>query len=154
MYSTCPDDFSSRRNNTAQCVAVQCDVTEAAAVDSAVETVTQRFGQLHGAANMAGWVGNQGIHGKAYGFGVITDADWDSVVKVNLRSGRIAAHERSCVDRQRSQHCWTIWTSMEWSILCGKMGCYFHHQVCRSREWTQKHQSQCRGARGYRHALG
>jgi 3-oxoacyl-[acyl-carrier protein] reductase len=70
--------------NKGNSIAVKCDVTDAQQVNSAVDEVTQKFGRLDGAANMAGWVGNQGIHGKAYGFDVITDADWDNVVKVNL----------------------------------------------------------------------
>ncbi|KIX98312.1 uncharacterized protein Z520_05613 [Fonsecaea multimorphosa CBS 102226] len=65
-------------------VAFSCDVRDAAAVESAVTSARQHFGALHGAANMAGVVGNQGIKGKGHALDILPDRDWDSIMDVNL----------------------------------------------------------------------
>src|ERR1700712_3381972 len=65
-------------------LSIACDVTKPEQVNHAVKQVAEEFGRLDGAANMAGWVGNQGFHGKAYALDVIEDEAWDAVIKVNL----------------------------------------------------------------------
>lgn len=65
-------------------VAVACDVTDRDAVDKAVQTVAETFGGLDGAANMAGWVGDQGMTGKGYMVDRLEDAGWDKMLAINL----------------------------------------------------------------------
>lgn len=65
-------------------VAVACDVTDGDAVEKAVQTVAETFGGLDGAANMAGWVGDQGMTGKGYMVDRLEDAGWDKMLAINL----------------------------------------------------------------------
>jgi len=61
-----------------------CDVTNRQQVDDAVKTVADEFGGLDGAANMAGYVGNQGFYGTGYAVDVIKDQDWNLLLNINL----------------------------------------------------------------------
>jgi NAD(P)-dependent dehydrogenase (short-subunit alcohol dehydrogenase family) len=65
-------------------LAVACNVQNAQEVDAAVAAVRERFGEIHGAANMAGILGNQGLKGKGFALDVVKDNDWDSIVNTNL----------------------------------------------------------------------
>ena len=65
-------------------LSLQCNVQKADQVNAAVAAVVDRFGGLDGAANMAGYVGNQGFKGKGYGFDVLKDEDWDDMLATNL----------------------------------------------------------------------
>jgi len=67
-----------------QALSLVCDVTDRGMVDEAVKTVATHFGALHGAANMAGYVGNQGFFGTEYALDVIRDEDWDQLININL----------------------------------------------------------------------
>lgn len=67
-----------------QALSVACDVTNRQNVNEAVKAVAERFGQLDGAANMAGYVGNQGFYGTGYAVDVIKDEDWNLLLNVNL----------------------------------------------------------------------
>lgn len=67
-----------------QGLALACNVQDRKAVDDAVRAVAQKFGGLHGGANMAGWVGTQGLTGKGYMVEVLDDADWDKMLATNL----------------------------------------------------------------------
>lgn len=67
-----------------QGISIECNVQKADAVDAAVKAVVDRFGRLDGAANMAGYVGNQGFFGKGYALDVIKDDDWSDMLATNL----------------------------------------------------------------------
>lgn len=67
-----------------EALALTCDVEDPVAVDAAVRQAKEHFGALHGAANMAGLVGNQGIKGKGHAITVLPDSDWDLIMNVNL----------------------------------------------------------------------
>ena len=65
-------------------LSLACDVTNTAMVNKAVKEVAAHFGGLDGAANMAGYVGNQGFFGTGYALDVVHDEDWDLLMNVNL----------------------------------------------------------------------
>lgn len=65
-------------------VAVAVDVTDADAVEAAFKKVFDAFGRLDGAANLAGTVGSMKFGVKNHGLDVVTDKDWDFIMKVNL----------------------------------------------------------------------
>lgn len=65
-------------------LSIACNVQDSKAMDTAVKAVAEHFGRLDGAANMAGYVGNQGLHGKGYAMDVIEDKDWDMMLATNL----------------------------------------------------------------------
>jgi 3-oxoacyl-[acyl-carrier protein] reductase len=65
-------------------ISIACNVQDSRAVGDAIKAVADHFGALHGAANMAGYVGNQGLAGRAYSIDVITDADWDGMMATNI----------------------------------------------------------------------
>ncbi len=65
-------------------LSIACDVTNREMVDEAIKAVVARFGALHGAANIAGYVGNQGFFGTGYALDVIHDEDWDLLININL----------------------------------------------------------------------
>jgi len=65
-------------------LSLECNVQKADVVDACVKAVAEKFGRLDGAANMAGYVGNQGFKGKGYGFDVLKDSDWDDMLATNL----------------------------------------------------------------------
>ncbi|KAK5448173.1 hypothetical protein LTS15_009198 [Exophiala xenobiotica] len=67
-----------------QGLSFECNVQHADVVDAAVKAVADKFGRLDGAANMAGYVGNQGFFGKGYGLSVLKDNDWDDMLATNL----------------------------------------------------------------------
>ncbi|KAH0846685.1 hypothetical protein AYO21_08083 [Fonsecaea monophora] len=65
-------------------LALSVDVRDAAGVESAITAAREHFGALHGAANMAGIVGSQGLKGKGHALDVVPDEDWDTLLGVNL----------------------------------------------------------------------
>lgn len=65
-------------------ISLACNVQDRTAVDEATKAVADKFGGLHGAANMAGYVGNQGFHGKDYALDILKDGDWDNMLGTNL----------------------------------------------------------------------
>lgn len=65
-------------------IALACNVQDAKAVNEAVKAVADHFGRLDGAANMAGYVGNQGFYGTGYALDIMNDADWDDMLATNL----------------------------------------------------------------------
>ena len=65
-------------------VSIACNVQDSKAMDAAVKSVAEHFGRLDGAANMAGYVGNQGLYGKGFAMDVIEDEDWDMMLATNL----------------------------------------------------------------------
>lgn len=65
-------------------ISLACNVQDRSAVHSAIKSVSDKFGGINGAANMAGYVGNQGLHGKGYALDVIMDEDWDGMLATNL----------------------------------------------------------------------
>ncbi|KAK5000894.1 hypothetical protein LTR66_000311 [Elasticomyces elasticus] len=65
-------------------ISLACDVTNREVVDQTVRTVADKFGQLDGAANMAGYVGNQGFFSTGYALDVLYDKDWDLLIDINL----------------------------------------------------------------------
>lgn len=67
-----------------QGISIECNVQKADLVDAAVKSVAERFGRLDGAANMAGYVGNQGFFGRGYALDVLKDNDWDDLLATNL----------------------------------------------------------------------
>jgi NAD(P)-dependent dehydrogenase (short-subunit alcohol dehydrogenase family) len=67
-----------------EAVGFEVNVGDSAAVEAAVKAVKDKFGQVNGAANLAGWIGSQGFTGKAYALDVISDEDWDAMMSTNL----------------------------------------------------------------------
>ncbi|KIW45476.1 uncharacterized protein PV06_03867 [Exophiala oligosperma] len=65
-------------------LAFSCDVRDAAGVECAITKAKDHFGALHGAANMAGIVGSQGLKGKGHALDILPDEDWDFIMNVNL----------------------------------------------------------------------
>ena len=65
-------------------LSLVCDVTSRESVDEAVKAVATHFGGLDGAANMAGYVGNQGFFGTGYAVDVLRDEDWNQLMDINL----------------------------------------------------------------------
>jgi len=68
----------------AQGLSLACNVQDRVAVHEAIKVVSDKFGGINGAANMAGYVGNQGLYGKGYALDVIQDDDWDGMLATNL----------------------------------------------------------------------
>lgn len=58
-------------------LSIQCDVKDSAALDKAIWTVTEQWGRLDGAANMAGFLG-------VHPLDTVTDAQWNHLLGVNL----------------------------------------------------------------------
>jgi NAD(P)-dependent dehydrogenase (short-subunit alcohol dehydrogenase family) len=67
-----------------EALGFEVNVGDSARVEAAVKTVKEKFGEIHGAANLAGWIGTQGFTGKGYALDVISDNDWDSMMTTNL----------------------------------------------------------------------
>jgi 3-oxoacyl-[acyl-carrier protein] reductase len=67
-----------------QGLSLACNVQDRTAVHAAVQAVSEKFGGIDGAANMAGYVGNQGLYGKGYALDIIQDDDWDGMLATNL----------------------------------------------------------------------
>ena len=65
-------------------LAFSVDVGDYSAVEAAINIIAKEFNGINGAANFAGTVGSQGFTGKAYALDVITDDDWDFMMRVNL----------------------------------------------------------------------
>lgn len=57
------------------------DVSKRLEVDSWIESITEKFGRLDGAANVAGIIGKH--HGITV-VGELDDAEWDRIIAVNL----------------------------------------------------------------------
>jgi len=68
----------------AEGLAFAADVSNYAAVETAVKATSDKFGGIDGAANMAGTIGTQGFNGKGYALDTIEDKDWDWMMGVNL----------------------------------------------------------------------
>jgi NAD(P)-dependent dehydrogenase (short-subunit alcohol dehydrogenase family) len=80
-----PDDTLKEVEDLgAQGISLACNVQDRKAVHEAVKAVSDKFGGIDGAANMAGYVGNQGLYGKGYALDVIEDEDWDGMLATNL----------------------------------------------------------------------
>src|SRR5690242_19439215 len=62
-----------------EAIFIQCDVSRAADVESAIAQVTQQFGGLHILVNCAGIAKFKPLHEFA-------EADWDRMIGVNLKS--------------------------------------------------------------------
>ncbi|KAJ5634434.1 hypothetical protein N7528_002276 [Penicillium herquei] len=71
-----------------EAVGFEVDVTDSAGIEAAVKATVEKFGQLDGAANLAGWIGTQGFKGKGYALDVIKDEEWDKMMAVNLNGVR------------------------------------------------------------------
>lgn len=65
-------------------LSIKVDVTDVKNVNEATNAVLDHFGSLDGAANMAGYVGNQGMTGTGYALENIQDKDWDMMLDINL----------------------------------------------------------------------
>jgi 3-oxoacyl-[acyl-carrier protein] reductase len=65
-------------------LAFAVDVSQYEPLEAAVKEVSDTFGGIHGAANMAGTIGTQGFAGKGYALEKIEDKDWDWMMAVNL----------------------------------------------------------------------
>lgn len=65
-------------------IALAANVQQASVVDAAFKTVVEKFGQLDGAANMAGTVGSLRYGEKKLAMEVLQDDDWDFLINTNL----------------------------------------------------------------------
>jgi 3-oxoacyl-[acyl-carrier protein] reductase len=65
-------------------LAFAVDVSQYEPLEAAIKAVSDEFGGIHGAANMAGTIGSQGFAGKGYALETIEDKDWDWMMAVNL----------------------------------------------------------------------
>ncbi|KIW35524.1 uncharacterized protein PV07_02214 [Cladophialophora immunda] len=65
-------------------LAFSCDVQDPDALEAVMKEVVQHFGSIHGAANMAGILGTQGIKGTDYAVDRVPDGEWDKILGVNL----------------------------------------------------------------------
>jgi NAD(P)-dependent dehydrogenase (short-subunit alcohol dehydrogenase family) len=65
-------------------LSIACNVQDSKIMEDSVEVVADHFGRLDGAANMAGYVGNQGLSGKGFAMDVIEDDDWNNMIATNL----------------------------------------------------------------------
>jgi len=80
-----PDDVLEEITRIgAQGLAFAVDVAQYAPLEAAIKEVSDKFGGINGAANMAGTIGSQGFRGKGYALEVIEDKDWDWMMGVNL----------------------------------------------------------------------
>jgi NAD(P)-dependent dehydrogenase (short-subunit alcohol dehydrogenase family) len=61
--------------------ATKVDVSKRAQVDAWIEGIVQTFGQLDGAANIAGVIGK---HHSIRSIGELDDDEWDRIIAVNL----------------------------------------------------------------------
>ncbi|KAH8802546.1 3-oxoacyl-reductase [Xylogone sp. PMI_703] len=68
----------------AKALGFAVDVANSEAVEAAIKEISDHFGGIDGAANMAGTIGSQGFRGKGYALDVIEDKDWDWMMGVNL----------------------------------------------------------------------
>lgn len=64
------------------------DVGDSAGVEAAIQAVKEKYGQINGAVNLAGWIGTQGFTGKGYALDVIKDDEWDAMIRTNLSGVR------------------------------------------------------------------
>jgi NAD(P)-dependent dehydrogenase (short-subunit alcohol dehydrogenase family) len=61
--------------------ATKVDVSKRAEVDAWIEGIVKTFGQLDGAANIAGVIGK---HHSIHSVGELDDDEWDKIIAVNL----------------------------------------------------------------------
>jgi 3-oxoacyl-[acyl-carrier protein] reductase len=61
-----------------------CNVQDAAAVTAAHEAIIAKWGRLDGAANLAGYGGNQKLGEDGYAMHHLKDSDWDFMLSTNL----------------------------------------------------------------------
>ena len=77
-----PDSVAAEvQASGASAIALACNVQDRNAVDGAVKQVVDKFGPIHGAANMAGLVGVQGPQNSLAN---LQDSFWDNCLKTNL----------------------------------------------------------------------
>ncbi|OCK77037.1 3-oxoacyl-reductase [Lepidopterella palustris CBS 459.81] len=67
-----------------KCLALACNVQSAEQVDNATKEVVDKFGALHGAANMAGIAATRKTPVGKFGLVTLEDDDWDMIMKTNL----------------------------------------------------------------------
>jgi 3-oxoacyl-[acyl-carrier protein] reductase len=65
-------------------ISLPCDVSKASEVKEAIENTAGHFGRLDGAANLAGYGGDQGLSGRGYALDKLKDHDWDHMMAVNI----------------------------------------------------------------------
>jgi len=65
-------------------LALACNVQNAKDVDEATKAVVDTFGDLHGAANMAGIAATRKTPVAHFGVLTLEDDDWDMIMKTNL----------------------------------------------------------------------
>ena len=73
-----------------EAVAVECDVSNAASVEALFKQTVEKFGKLDALVN------NAGIY-PFVPFDKMTEADWDKVMSVNLKSVFLCSHEAAKV---------------------------------------------------------
>ena len=127
-------------------ISLACNVQDRKAVFDAVEAVVKEFGGLHGAANMAGYVGNQGLHGKAYALDVIQDSDWDNMLATNLNG------VKNCLSAEL-KHMADNGSIVNAASIAGQMGTAYNSPYAASK-WAviglTKSAAQEAGAKGIR----
>ncbi|KAF2807449.1 3-oxoacyl-reductase [Mytilinidion resinicola] len=80
-----PDEVAAEIEKAGgSCLALACNVQSREAVDSATEAVVNKFGSLHGAANMAGIAATRKTPVGRFGLTTLEDDDWDMIMKTNL----------------------------------------------------------------------
>lgn len=67
-----------------EAIGFEVNVGDSAGVEAAVKSVKDKYGQINGAVNLAGWIGTQGFTGKGYALDVISDKEWDDMMSTNL----------------------------------------------------------------------
>lgn len=67
-----------------EAIGFEVNVGDSAGVEAAVKAVKEKYGEINGAANLAGWIGTQGFTGKGYALDVISDTEWDDMISTNL----------------------------------------------------------------------
>ncbi|OQV10576.1 hypothetical protein CLAIMM_14553 [Cladophialophora immunda] len=75
---------NSKESEGGSALSVACDVGSARAMNDAVKAVVDRFGSLHGAANMAGIARTKKIAPVQFALKTLDDDDWDTILRVNL----------------------------------------------------------------------
>ncbi|KIW84466.1 hypothetical protein Z517_03716 [Fonsecaea pedrosoi CBS 271.37] len=129
-----------------EAISLACNVQDRYAVDEAVKAVVDRFGGLHGAANMAGYVGNQGFHGKDNALDIMDDAYWDNMLTTNLNG------VKNCL-RAQFNHIKEGGSIVNAASIAGQMGVAYNSCYAASK-WgvigLSKSAAQEGGARGIR----
>jgi 3-oxoacyl-[acyl-carrier protein] reductase len=70
--------------NAGDTLSLACNVQDSSAVDAAHRAVIDKWGRLDGAANLAGYGGNQKLGETGYALQNLKDSDWDFMLTTNL----------------------------------------------------------------------